>query len=168
VKYHVTAAGRTFEVTVEGERVTVDGQPVEAHLSLIPGTSIRHLLLGARSLGLILEPVGRGRWIVTRFGRRQEVEVVDERTRHIRAQASTGPHPAAAGALRAPMPGLVVRVNVEAGQQVAGGEGVVVLEAMKMENELRAPGPGRVTAIRVEAGQAVEKGEVLLEFEDLT
>jgi pyruvate carboxylase subunit B len=63
------------------------------------------------------------------------------------------------------MPGLVVRVQVEAGQNVAAGAGVVVLEAMKMENELRATVAGTVRTVRVRAGEAVEKGQVLVEFE---
>jgi biotin carboxyl carrier protein len=63
------------------------------------------------------------------------------------------------------MPGLVVRVDVVAGQAVAAGAGVVVLEAMKMQNELRAAVPGKVVSVRVQPGQAVEKGQVLVEFE---
>ena len=63
------------------------------------------------------------------------------------------------------MPGLVVRVQVEAGQAVAAGTGMVVLEAMKMENELRAATAGTVRSVRVAPGEAVEKGQVLVEFE---
>ena len=99
-------------------------------------------------------------------GDRWEAEVVDERTRHIRsltagATAARGP-----ATLRAPMPGLVVRVLVEAGQEVAAGAGIVVLEAMKMENELKAPAAGVVGAIRVGAGEPVEKGQVLVELQE--
>ena len=64
------------------------------------------------------------------------------------------------------MPGLVVRVQVEAGQDVAPGTPVIVLEAMKMENQLKAAAPARVSAVKVQPGQAVEKGQVLLEFAD--
>jgi pyruvate carboxylase subunit B len=63
------------------------------------------------------------------------------------------------------MPGLVVRVLVEAGQQVTQGAGLVVLEAMKMENELRAAAPGCVAAVRVRPGDTVEKGQSLIELE---
>jgi pyruvate carboxylase subunit B len=63
------------------------------------------------------------------------------------------------------MPGLVVRLEVEPGQAVVAGAGVLVLEAMKMENELRAPAGARVKAVLVRPGQAVEKGQVLVEFE---
>ena len=62
------------------------------------------------------------------------------------------------------MPGLIVRVSVAAGDSVQAGQGLVVMEAMKMENELRAHGAGTVKAVHVEAGKAVEKGTVLVEF----
>ena len=63
------------------------------------------------------------------------------------------------------MPGLVVRVDVEPGHRVEAGQGVVIIEAMKMENELKAEADGVVSRVLVEQGQAVEKGAVLVEFE---
>jgi biotin carboxyl carrier protein len=60
---------------------------------------------------------------------------------------------------------MVVRINARAGDAVIAGVGLVVLEAMKMENELKAGASGRVKAVRVNPGEAVEKGQVLLEFE---
>jgi biotin carboxyl carrier protein len=92
--------------------------------------------------------------------------VMDERTRHIRSLTAGSTGARGPAPLRAPMPGLVVRVLVESGQEVAVGAGVVVLEAMKMENELKAPSAGVVGAIRVGAGEPVEKGQVLVEFRD--
>jgi pyruvate carboxylase subunit B len=62
------------------------------------------------------------------------------------------------------MPGLVVRVHVQPGDRVEAGQGLVAMEAMKMENELRAPSAGSVVAVRVEAGAIVEKGAVLIEL----
>ena len=64
-------------------------------------------------------------------------------------------------AVTAHMPGLVTQVNVEVGQDVKRGEGVVVLEAMKMENELRAPDSGVIENVQVEVGQQVNKGQLL-------
>jgi pyruvate carboxylase subunit B len=63
------------------------------------------------------------------------------------------------------MPGKVVLVEVEVGQVVAAGDGLIVLEAMKMENEFRAAAAGRVVEIRVEAGQAVNPGDILVVIE---
>ena len=76
------------------------------------------------------------------------------------AAAPTGPAP-----VRAPMPGLIVRVNVKVGDVVEAGQGVVVMEAMKMENELRAIAPGRVKSIEVGPGATVEKGSLLVALE---
>jgi pyruvate carboxylase subunit B len=63
------------------------------------------------------------------------------------------------------MPGLIVRVNVNPGDTVAQGQGLVVMEAMKMENELRAQAAGTVKSVNVKPGTAVEKGTVLGEME---
>ena len=78
------------------------------------------------------------------------------------AAAPSGPAP-----LVAPMPGLVVRVNVAPGDAVQPGQPLVVMEAMKMENELRASAPGRVRRVLATPGTAVEKGAVLVEVDSL-
>ena len=65
----------------------------------------------------------------------------------------------------APMPGLVLKVEVEVGQAVRAGQGVVVVEAMKMENELKAPADGVVASIAVQPGQTVDKGATLIVLE---
>jgi biotin carboxyl carrier protein len=114
---------------------------------------------------LSVEAIGRGRWALTPKGERWEMEVLDERTRHIRSLAAGGDQRRVAGALKAPMPGLVVQIQVQPGQEVDTGTPLVVLEAMKMQNELKAPGPAVIKAIRVAPGEAVEKGQVLLEMD---
>ena len=70
-----------------------------------------------------------------------------------------------AAALRAPMPGTILRIAVAAGAQVERGQDLLVLEAMKMENILRAPQAGRIAAVCVQPGQQVSHGEVLVRFE---
>jgi pyruvate carboxylase subunit B len=164
VKYLVTIEGREFAIEVDGGVVRVAGREVEAHLSPVPGTPLRHLLLAGESLTLVVSRPEPSRWEVWLHGSRYAVDVLDERTRHIRSltgatEAHRGPAP-----LKAPMPGLVARILVTAGQAVGPGQGLVVLEAMKMENELRATAPGTVRAITVAPGQAVEKGQVLVEL----
>ena len=165
MKYFVTIDGRELQVTVDGDHVTVNDQDFVAHLTAIEGTPLRHLLLGDRSFTLPFQGEGGGRWTMGFQGETWQAEVVDERTRHIRSLTGTGEEKRGGGQLKAPMPGLVVRVDVVAGQAVAAGAGVVVLEAMKMQNELRAAVAGKVVTVRVQPGQAVEKGQVLVEFE---
>ncbi|HEX6941207.1 MAG TPA: biotin/lipoyl-containing protein [Longimicrobiales bacterium] len=166
MRYYVTIGGRTFEVDLSGGAATVDGQPVAAELRTVPGTPIRHLLADGRSFGLVAgRGEARGVWDLHVDGQRYAVEVVDERARAIRAMTGAGQAPQGSKPVRAPMPGLVVRVEVEAGQSVRAGQGVVIIEAMKMENELKAEAEGVVARVLVQQGQAVEKGAVLVEFE---
>ncbi len=165
MKYIVMIAGQSVEVAIDGDRVAVGGCTVCARLETIPGTPLRQLLLDGRPLTVAMEPTGRGRWMLQTFGERWEVEVLDERTRHIRSLTGAGDR-RSVQVLRAPMPGLVVRVLAQQGESVTAGAGVVVLEAMKMENELKAAAPAVVKAVRVEPGQAVEKGQVLIEFDE--
>ncbi len=166
MRYYVTIGGRTFEVDLSGDAITVDGQPVAAELKPVPGTPIRHLLADGRSFGLVVgRGDERGSWDLHLNGQRYAVEVIDERTRAIRAMTGGGRETQGPKPVRAPMPGLVVRVEVEAGQSVKAGQGVVIIEAMKMENELKAEAEGVVSRVLVQQGQAVEKGAVLVEFE---
>jgi pyruvate carboxylase subunit B len=158
--------GQVIEVEVDGDQVIVAGQPHNAVLGVIPGTPLRQLLLDGKPTTLSVESLGRGRWALAPGGERREVEVLDERALHIRSLAGSSDRPRAIPVLRAPMPGLVLRVQVTPGQRVPAGAGLVVLEAMKMENELKAPAPAVIKEVRVQPGAAVEKGQVLLEFED--
>ena len=166
MKYFVAVGGREVVVELEGEHATVDGTPyTSAHLTALPGTPIRHLTLDGGSAVLAVEAAGRGQWAVGFQGERRELEVVDERTRHIRSLTGGGTKAGGPAVLKAPMPGMVMKVAVEEGQRVEAGAALVVLEAMKMENELRAPVAAVVKGVKVKAGQAVEKGQVLVEFE---
>jgi biotin carboxyl carrier protein len=72
---------------------------------------------------------------------------------------------AAVDDIKAPMPGLVLQVNVEPGQELQKGDQVLILEAMKMENVIKSPGDGVVKAVKVKEGDAVEKGSVMVEME---
>jgi pyruvate carboxylase subunit B len=165
VKYIVTVAGREIDVDIDGDQVRVGERTFSAALQRVTGTPLRHLLVDNRPSTLVIEGSGRGQWTIGVRGERWEVEAVDERTRHIRSLTGAVAGDRGAAPLKAPMPGLVVRILAEPGQGVTRGAGVVVLEAMKMENELKAPADARVKAVRVRPGEPVEKGQVLVEFE---
>ena len=165
MKYYISVDGRELEVSVHGSDILADGIEQEAHLVAIPGTPLRHLRLGDRSWVLAIEAGPKGEWALGLHGNRWDLEVVDERTRYIRTLTSAAVTRSGPGITRAPMPGLVVRVEVVVGQLVAEGAGVVVLEAMKMENELRTGAVGVVRAVHVTPGQVVEQGQVLVEFD---
>jgi pyruvate carboxylase subunit B len=163
MKYFVTLDGSTREITVDGDSVLVDGRPARAHLEMVRGTPVCHLVLDGRSCTFAVagERSG-GRWTLIDRGEPVEVAVVDERTRHIHSLVGAGKTQAGGGTVKAPMPGLVVKVLVETGSVVIPGQGLVVLEAMKMENEIKATAPGVVESVTVKAGQAVEKGAGLV------
>lgn len=165
MKYAVTVGGKTLDVRVDGEEVRVDGASVHAVLGRAPGIPVRQLVLDGRARSLAMVRGDEG-WEVQLGGESWSVTIEDERTRQLKALTGQEGRRAGGGVVRAPMPGLVLRVEVEEGQRVSAGTGLVVLEAMKMENEIAAPGAGVVRGIRVQAGQAVEKGAPLVEVAD--
>lgn len=101
------------------------------------------------------------RYEVLVAGQRFEVEVEDEREKTLAGSIQSA-HEAGEALVRAPMPGLVLGVSLEPGAKVARGQTVVILEAMKMENDLASPIAGRVREVRVSKGQTVNQGDVLV------
>jgi biotin carboxyl carrier protein len=165
MRYVVEIDGERVEVDVDGDLVRIDGETLRARLSETPGTPALQLTVGDAVHRVLARREGeRGRYALTVDGRSYRAEALDERTRAIRdlsaaTAAAAGPAP-----LVAPMPGLVVRVQVAEGDAVAAGQALVVMEAMKMENELRATTAGTVRRVAVAPGTAVEKGAVLVEL----
>ena len=168
MRFEVEAGGqaRAVDVTADGQAwmVTVDGRAWRA--SMVRAGDRWSLLLGnpaaapqtGRSYDVMFEPAAGGAWQVHVNGR---VVPVGLRTS---AQRLRGHGGAAAGDGRvlAPMPGRVVKVLVTPGAAVEARQGVVVVEAMKMENELRAPRAGVVREVRVAEGASVEAHTVLV------
>jgi len=163
-RYFATIADDVREIVVRDGRLKIDGNASDADISTLPGSDRQHLRLDGRSLSLFARRRNDG-WVVELEGRLFEVRVEDERARFIRELASHAAPVEKRRELRAPMPGLIVRVEVEEGQEVEPGDGLIVMEAMKMENELRAEAVGTVASVEVSAGQAVERDAVLLRFE---
>jgi biotin carboxyl carrier protein len=169
LKYTVDVNGDRRTVTVDAEGVLIDGERVTAELEELENTPMSILRLGDTVHSVRVRRYGsRGRYSLWIEGHRYEVEALDERTRAIRdlqlaRDVHVGPKP-----LVAPMPGLVVRVLVREGDTVHAGQGLVVVEAMKMENELRATVAGRVARVSVTAGTPVEKGALLVELHSET
>jgi biotin carboxyl carrier protein len=166
VKYIVTVNGERVEVALESDGVHVGGERLAAAVADLAGTPVKLVTIGDEMhRAVVRRGDSRGRYTLWLDGYRYDVEALDERTHAIRelsagSAAAAGPAP-----LKAPMPGLVVRINVAVGDTVAAGQGVIVIEAMKMENELRCTAAGRVKAIHVTVGQPVEKGALLVEIE---
>ena len=164
MKYRVTVGETTFEVEVDGTDVLVDGIRQSAELRQVDSTLLKLLVLEHATWVLPLESTGPTVWEVSDGGERFTVEVLDERAAHIRSLVGEGSRSQPQAMLRAPMPGLVVKVHVQPGQEVVAGASLVALEAMKMENELKARGPGVVAEVLVAPGETVEKGTILVTF----
>lgn len=164
MKYIATIDGQDFTVDIDrDERISLANNPVDVDLESIDGRSLFSLILDRASYEVFVVR-HEGRYLVTIAGDRYEVQVEDERIKQLRELSGAKHEEAGELRIAAPMPGLVVNVIVEEGQQVSAGDGVVILEAMKMENEIRAPSAGVVESIRVSAGQTVNQGDVMVEL----
>lgn len=165
MKYIVDVNGERVTVELDGHSAVVDGERLDVGLARIEGTPVRLVRVGEQMHRVVARRgASRGLWTLDVDGARVAVEALDERMRAIKdltaeSAAAQGPAP-----LVAPMPGLVVRIHVQVGEEVSAGQGLITVEAMKMENELRAASAGTVTAIRTAVGNAVEKGAVLVEL----
>lgn len=162
MRYEVTVNDRKYMIEVNQDgQITVDGQVVLVEFSRIGDTGLHLLLVNNESFeGLVEEH--EDVWQVLFRGDRYEVQVADERSQLMRARAHMSVPESGELPIKAPMPGLVVNVPVEIGQQVAKGDNLVILESMKMENEIKAPRDGRVERVNVKAGNSVEQHQTLL------
>ncbi|MCU0636256.1 MAG: biotin/lipoyl-binding protein [Gemmatimonadaceae bacterium] len=163
--YLVDVEGERITVAVTPEGVTVDGRPMAATLERVDGGARYALRLGERVVRIVARADGgRGQFVVEVDGQRMRVEALDSHARALQALSAATARSGGPVPLKAPMPGLIVRVTVAPGDVVAAGQGLVVMEAMKMENELRAASAGVVRAVHATPGQAVEKGALLVEL----
>jgi biotin carboxyl carrier protein len=163
MKYEISINGarRNLEFTPQADGasralLTVDGQLVEADAIRI-SRGAYSILLGGRSLEVTAEETAGG-LLIRANGREFQVEIFDPRS--WRRRRGAGIELEGRQQLVAPMPGKIVRVLVAAGQQVSAGQGLLVIEAMKMQNEIRSPKSGAVEKVARE-GQTVNAGEVL-------
>jgi pyruvate carboxylase subunit B len=167
MKYIVQLNDERMSVSLDPDGVRYEAEgAVHAELSDIEGSPVRMVKIGTSVYRVVVQKrQGRGKYTLWVDGYRFETEALDERTRAIRDLSAASAGPVGPAPILAPMPGLIVRVNVKAGDMVEAGQGVVVMEAMKMENELRATAAGVVKSVEVSPGTAVEKGTLLVALE---
>jgi len=166
MKLQASLEGRVTEVELDrdGSRLTLrleDGREVEADLvQARPG--VYSLLVGTRVFDLPVERDAEGRFTVWLGGARREVAVRDPR-RYLRDATAFGAE--GPSVVTAAMPGKVVEVLVAEGDEVETGQGLLVVEAMKMQNEIKSPRSGRVASVAVAAGGSVNPGVALITIE---
>lgn len=163
-KYRATIGDRTIDLDFTGENVVVDGEPRTVSTVQIAGGGMSLIVDGA-SYSVDVAPGEGGRYVVYIGGHEFEVAIQSERDLLLERFGLDDAASDAHHQIRAPMPGLVLSLHVEPGAAVEAGDAVVVLEAMKMENELRATGAGIVKSVLVAKGDAVGKNDLLVEIE---
>lgn len=170
MKYFVDIDGRAYEIEIGPEGVKLGGRPVAVDLQPSDSSRLWHLVLDGRrhTLRAHREGGGRGVWEIVIDGRPHRVTALDEQWKAIREVTGTAPSDHGPIEVKAPIPGLVVAVQVGADERVVKGQGLVIIEAMKMENEMKATSSGRVADVKVTPGQAVNKGETLLVIEPMS
>jgi biotin carboxyl carrier protein len=162
MKYVTTINGQEYEVEIVDERhVRVGDKLLTVDFESVSGQPVYSLILDGKSFESFVYQ-GDEDWEVLLRGRQYQVKVEDEREKRLRAAAGGGVAEGGEFHLKAPMPGLVVSVPVEEGQEIAKGQVLLILESMKMQNELKAPRDGTVGRIRVKAGESVEQKQTLL------
>jgi len=167
MRYVVQLNDERKTVSIDSDGVRYEESPaMSAELADIEGSPVRMVKLGTHVYRVVVERrQGKGKYSLWVDGYRFDTEALDERTRAIRDLSAANAGPTGPAPIIAPMPGLIVSVNVNPGDRVAAGQGIVVMEAMKMENELRSTAAGTVKSVEVVPGTAVEKGALLVALE---
>ena len=165
-RYRVLIADRSFDVTVRADgdvfSVDVDGTTRKVSLEKI-GRRRSHMLVDALSREVDLKK-SNGLWDVFIDGRQLSVDVVDFHLAKLKKTSRVSHAATMSRELKAPMPGMTLKLAVVEGQAVKKGDTLIILEAMKMENLIKATGDGTVAKIHVAPGTSVEKGQTLIEF----
>jgi len=164
VRYTASIGNQTFTINIEetpkGQVISLNGQSLAVDLCQVTPPWLYSLLIDGRSFEVFAEETKDGYRIVI-GGEMYLVQVASERESRLAAVARPVVRPTGEITIKAPMPGLVVAVPVAPGDTVHAGQELVILEAMKMENEIRTPQAGIVRAVHVAPGQKVEQGQTL-------
>jgi biotin carboxyl carrier protein len=165
MKYITTIEGQEYLVEVIDEKhVSLNGQVFEIDFQSVQNQPVYSMLMDGISYEAYVSE-NDGNWEVMLRGDLYTAQVEDEREKRLKAAAGAGVAASGEYHLKAPMPGLIVKVPVEEGQEVSKGDVLVILESMKMQNELRSPKDGRIARVRVKMGDSVEQKQTLLSVE---
>lgn len=162
MKYQTIVNGETFDIEInEDGRILINDEERMIDFRELRKGELYSILLDHLSFEGVVEE-RNDLYHVLLDGDLYEVEVTDERSRRLAGAFMAFGDAGGEISIRAPMPGLIVRISVEEGQAVQKGETVVILESMKMENELKSPREGTIHRINVAVGESVEQNKALV------
>jgi biotin carboxyl carrier protein len=162
MRYVTKIDDQEFLVEILDEKhIRINDKILDVDFESVSGQPVYSLIIGGKSYEAYVSP-DEDKWEILLRGRLYQAQVEDEREKRLRAAGSTGASESGEFHLRAPMPGLVVVIPVEEGQEVKKGQVLLILESMKMQNELKAPRDGVITRIKVRPGETVEQKQTLL------
>ncbi len=161
MKYFAVVGERQYEVEIDGDQIFVDGERVEVDLQQIAEPELYSMLYNGHSYELVVEAT-RYDYAVLIRGDQYQIMVEDERTRRLNASRRQSDLPDGEFAIKAPIPGLVVKLLVAEGDTVEENQPLLILEAMKMENEIRSPRACIIKKLEIAAGQRVEQNAVMI------
>lgn len=166
MKYAVEIEGRSFQVQVESPpgQATVDGRQCSVDLRSVDGRWLYSLIVDNCPYEALVEEKEEG-YAVTIQGEPFQVMVKSPRAARLALMVRPPDVPSTELSIKAPLPGLIVAVEAKPGQAVKKGQILVVLQAMKMDNDLIAPRDSKVREVLVSKGDTVEKGHILLILE---
>jgi biotin carboxyl carrier protein len=166
--YHLELDSKSYELVIENLNgamsVTINGKRHTVDSVSLNGGGALSILLDGRSFDLEVKENEKGLSVFA-SGQHYDFLVEEEKLYRARQLSGAGGVVVHEKNVRAPMPGLIVKIEVAVGQEVHPGQGLLVMEAMKMENEIKAKSAGRVKEIRVAERQPVEQNQVLITFE---
>lgn len=158
--YRIRIGDNEYQIEITDAGIKINGEDIQADLFQLNEAGLYMMNHGDDKLELHMRVEGEDSYLVMADGKQILAQVESGR-----GQAKTSKTPVTDNELRAPMPGLVISVNVEAGQQVAEGQAVCVLESMKMQMAIHAPRAGTIQEVLIEADQKVEKDALLAVIE---
>ena len=168
MKYTVKIDDNAFQIEIKEKdrelELKLDGEVIPFDLAKVGGSNLVSILIDNHSFEAEVSK-NADSYEVFLKGERFKCYLEDERTARLKDLVSTKIETGKEKELKSPMPGLVVSIEVQSGDQVKSGQSLVIVEAMKMENELKAKFDAKIKEVKVKPGQTVEKDETLIVFE---
>jgi biotin carboxyl carrier protein len=166
MKYITTIGETEYSIEILGPRqVSVNGKIYDVDFQSVSGQPVFSLLVNGNSYQPAVFAGEEDTLQVLMRGALYIANVEDEREKRLKSAGGTGAAVSGEFILRAPMPGLIVKIPVAESQDVKKGDVLVILESMKMQNELKSPRDGKVTRIQAKPGDSVEQRQTILSVE---